>query len=66
MPVKPQWWQHIPAIRSMLADMRLPVIDRAAVESLFGLRRRQADRADASVWRVSGWAHLPDRTRAAD
>jgi hypothetical protein len=26
----------------MLADVQLPVIDRAAVESLFGLRRRQA------------------------
>jgi hypothetical protein len=26
----------------MLADIRLPVIDRAAVEQLFGLRRRQA------------------------
>ena len=26
----------------MLADIRLPVIDRAAVERLFGLRRRQA------------------------
>ncbi len=26
----------------MLADVRLPVIDRAAVERLFGLRRRQA------------------------
>jgi hypothetical protein len=26
----------------MLAEMQLPVVDRAAVESLFGLRRRQA------------------------
>ena len=26
----------------MLSDVRLPVIDRAAVERLFGLRRRQA------------------------
>jgi hypothetical protein len=26
----------------MLADVRLPVLDRAAVERLFGLRRRQA------------------------
>jgi hypothetical protein len=39
---KPRWWRHIPEIRSMLADVRLPVLDRAAVEQLFGLRRRQA------------------------
>jgi hypothetical protein len=39
---KPSWWLHIQEIRSMLADVRLPVIDRAAVEQLFGLRRRQA------------------------
>jgi len=39
---KPRWWQHIPEIQSVLADVRLPVIDRAAVERLFGLRRRQA------------------------
>ena len=42
MAAKPRWWQHIPEIRRMLADVRLPVIDRAAVERLFGLRRRQA------------------------
>jgi len=39
---KPRWWQHIPEIRQVLADVNLPVIDRAAVERLFGLRRRQA------------------------
>jgi hypothetical protein len=32
----------MPEIRSMLAGTQLPVIDRAAVERLFGLRRRQA------------------------
>ena len=42
MAAKPSWWLHIPEIRSMLADVQLPVLDRAAVEQLFGLRRRQA------------------------
>jgi hypothetical protein len=39
---KPSWWQHIEEIRSMLAEVQLPVIDRSVVERLFGLRRRQA------------------------
>jgi hypothetical protein len=39
---KPRWWHHIPEIRSMLADVEMPVLDRAAIEGLFGLRRRQA------------------------
>src|SRR5579871_1151531 len=42
MAAKPRWWQHIPEIRRLLAEARLPVIDRAAVERLFGLGRRQA------------------------
>jgi len=42
MPAKPRWWRHIPEIRKMLEDARLPVIDRASVERLFGLERRQA------------------------
>ena len=42
MPAKPRWWRHIAEIRRMLEDARLPVIDRASVERLFGLERRQA------------------------
>ena len=42
MAAKPRWWLHLAQIRSMLAEVQLPVIDRAAVEQLFGLRRRQA------------------------
>src|SRR4051794_29857373 len=42
MPAKPRWWRHIAEIRSMLNDVRLPVIDRASMERLFGLERRQA------------------------
>ena len=42
MAAKPRWWHHIPEIRSVLADVPMPVVDRAAIERLFGLRRRQA------------------------
>lgn len=42
MPAKPRWWQHVTQIRAMREDAALPVIDRAGVERLFGLRRRQA------------------------
>ena len=42
MPSKPSWLLHIPEIRSMLAEVTLPVIDRAVIQSVFGLGRRQA------------------------
>lgn len=42
MPAKPQWLLYLPAIRGVLETLDFPVIDRAMVERLFGLRRRQA------------------------
>jgi hypothetical protein len=39
---KPRWWNRIPDICVALAESERPVIDRSAVETLFGLRRRQA------------------------
>ncbi len=42
MPAKPQWLLHIPAILAILKDAGLPVVDRAVVERLFGLKRRGA------------------------
>ncbi len=42
MPAKAQWFQHVPAIIEMLEAFDVPVVDRAVVERLFGLRRRQA------------------------
>ena len=42
MPAKSSWLLHIPEIRSLLAEVALPVIDRAAIQSIFGLGRRQA------------------------
>jgi hypothetical protein len=42
MPAKSKWLLQIPIIRSMLAEITLPVVDRAMIQSLFGLGRRQA------------------------
>lgn len=42
MPAKAQWFLHIPAIMAMLEAFDVPVVDRAVIERLFGLRRRQA------------------------
>ena len=42
MPAKPLWLLHIPEIVSQLETFDVPVVDRAVVERLFGLRRRQA------------------------
>ena len=42
MPAKPAWLLKIPEIVSMLESFDVPVVDRAVVERLFGLRRRRA------------------------
>jgi hypothetical protein len=42
MPAKPAWLLKIPDIVAMLESFDVPVVDRAIIERLFGLRRRQA------------------------
>ena len=42
MPLQPQWLLQLPEIIAELAAMDSPVIDRAALERLFGVRRRRA------------------------
>jgi len=42
MPAKALWLLHIPEILSQLETFDVPVVDRAIIERLFGLRRRQA------------------------
>ena len=43
MPDYPSWIERVPQIRAtLLAPSAPPFLDRAAVEQLFGLRRRQA------------------------
>ena len=43
MPAKPSWHANLPKIRRDLTAMNLPFVDRAAIERLFGIRRRQAN-----------------------
>jgi hypothetical protein len=42
MPAKAQWLLKIPDIVAMLETFEAPVVDRAVVEHVFGLRRRRA------------------------
>jgi len=42
MPAKPLWLLHLPEIVEQLEVFDVPVIDRAIVERVFGLRRRRA------------------------
>jgi hypothetical protein len=42
MPAKALWLLHIPDIIAMLESFDVPVVDRAVIERLFGLRRRRA------------------------
>jgi|SRR5579862_4322124 len=42
MPAKPQWLLQIPEILALAEAFDVPVVDRATIERLFGLRRRQA------------------------
>lgn len=42
MPAQPRWLLHLPEIIGNLCVLEAPVVDRATVEGLFGLRRRQA------------------------
>jgi hypothetical protein len=42
MPAQPRWLLHLPEIIDNLCALEAPVVDRAVVEALFGLRRRQA------------------------
>ena len=42
MPPQPHWLLHVPRIIEELRLLPLPVLDRAVIEKLFGLKRRQA------------------------
>src|SRR3712207_6504596 len=42
MPAKPLWLLRVPDIMSEVSSLGAPVIDRAAVEKLFRVRRRRA------------------------
>jgi hypothetical protein len=42
MPAKPEWLLRLPDIRAELEHLGVPVVDRAGIERIFGLRRRRA------------------------
>jgi hypothetical protein len=42
MPTKKTWLLRVPEIREELSAMKVPVVDRAIFERLFGVRRRRA------------------------
>ena len=42
MPPQPLWLLHVPRIIEQLRRLEVPVLDRAVIEKLFGLKRRQA------------------------
>jgi len=42
VPAKPSWLLHIAEILSILVECGLPVVDRAVIQGVFGLGRRQA------------------------
>ena len=42
MPAKPDWLLRLPDIRAHLECLDTPVVDRAVIEQIFGLRRRRA------------------------
>ena len=42
MPAKPTWLLKLPKIRDELAKLKVPVVDRACFERVFGVRRRRA------------------------
>src|ERR1035441_7532204 len=43
MPAKPRWHADLAKIRSAVASLPSPLVDRLAIENLFGLGPRQAN-----------------------
>lgn len=42
LPAQPAWLVQLPAIRARLAELAVPVLDRAAIEQVFCVGRRRA------------------------
>ena len=63
MPAKPEWLLRLPEIRAELEHLDVPVVDRAGIEHIFGLKRR---RAIELLHQFGGYqAAGEERTRAA-
>src|SRR5438067_1037739 len=52
MPAQPTWFLNVPTILEQLRALSTPLLDRPAVEKLFGVRRR---RAHALMGRFGGF-----------
>src|SRR5664279_3607452 len=64
MPAKPEWLLRLPDIRAELEHLDVPVVDRAGVERIFGLKRRRAiELLHQFGGYQTGRAFLLDRTR---
>jgi hypothetical protein len=62
MPRQNEWYQHLPAALEILRGLPCPVVDRASIETLFHLGRRQAIRFLARFGGYqSGRTYLLDR-----
>lgn len=42
LPAQPAWLLRLPAIRAAISAVAAPVLDRSAIEAIFGVRRRRA------------------------
>jgi hypothetical protein len=42
LPAQPVWLLRLPAIRAAVSALSAPVLDRGAIEEIFGVRRRRA------------------------
>jgi len=67
MPAKPAWLLQIPQILEHLEAFDVPVVDRAMVEHLFGIRRRRAiELMHLFGGYQAGRTYLIDRRRLID
>lgn len=64
MPVKAEWLLRVPEILAELRVLDVPVLDRAAIQRLFGFRRRRAIQfMHAEGGYQAGHSFLVDRMR---
>jgi hypothetical protein len=60
MPAKACWLLHVPEIIEQLELFKVPVVDRAIIEVVFALGRRQAIEFPPSIRRISSRPDLPN------
>ena len=66
MPPQPLWLLHLPRIIGELCRLPVPVLDRAVIEKLFGLKRRQAIQLPRFGGYQAGRTFLVDRQELLD